>query len=349
MKRLRKFNSISAHLITRRMWIVSALAVTLTACGGSTSEERPDAEITMSAWSPTLLQAYSTHVGVGDNGSVYGLSSGNGTGNLTLMRFSVDGKQISFGGQVMQWAAADTSVLSVAEDPVTRAVFVAEGLTAQYGLNVFIGKGGSIKRMDTAGDVIKIFESTTVTPVAIAHHRSGNIYFLDGARLGVYRLSPQGEVNLLAQLSQGLPDVGASLFATRFQIGVSDSEVVYIWTSRTGSADFVRVRGATVENLSSLIPAASILGIGVYRENVYALQRLPVPAGPNGSSVVKQVLRKINSDGSVLTVAGSENGSDQLQFGSPGTIDRSTSWLGLTPDGIVHLRTPERYYSVKLR
>ena len=245
--------------------------------------------------------------------------------------------------------------VSVIEDPVTHAVLIAVGRsTPSWRINSKFTAGGFIARYTDQTPQI-LFESDTITPGGLARDGEGRLYFTDLETQALLRTGPAGENLKVLYGSVRAP--GAKpvdfTFLIKADVAVAGDGTVYAKTDRASLSSrdtVVRWRNGTVDLVNLLAGLSEPTdgsgvgrGLGMYGGNVFVFVRTK-----------KNVLvRMLNADGTLTTVAGTPDTVGSTQFGSPGVLDKDSRWLGITSDGRVHLdagdKNSRRFFDVQLR
>lgn len=241
--------------------------------------------------------------------------------------------------------------LAVWEDPVTREILVARCLIANVALNIntYLAGGGGIYRLElSSGQFIPLFESDSITPSGLTRDALGNLYTVDlktGDVLKISAGSPQ--VTKLFQVNGQQPLTAGGVpydFVLRSKglIAVTADGTVYatLVTSsprvasayRLYGAQWVRVRNGKAEMVSVQVPTQDNgipSGMGARGNSVFFLYK----------SAQSTVVRKVDAEGNLLTVAGVWDSHEKTRFGSPGVLSRTSKWIGIGSDGRLHLES----------
>lgn len=346
-------------VINRRVLGALALGATLSACGGGsdspvappTIATQPFGEVVASRWSeqlPTLRQPTSPvqygYVAVGASGLVYADARENN--EYVLKRYQPDGSGVETFR--LPSISRGFSQVSVLEDPDSGDVLIARSvITGARQLNAYLAGGGAIYRLNPrSGQFTTLFASDTITPSGLARDRAGNLYTLDIRTGDVLQLSKASQqITFLYQVNAVLPprdewswDLG--LEGARGTVAVTDDGTVYatLTGSSVAGSPFYE-RGAKLLRLrqgkADLISGSSAGEQALFSRFASYGNSLFFLIYSNGT----RVLRKLDASGKVFTIAGTLGAQGATQFGTPGVLSNTTEWIGLTPDGRVHLES----------
>ena len=369
-------------VLNRRLLGVWALGAALSACGGGGDDSivpvppappEPPAppvvtgQVVASAWSDALplfetgfISFAEAFVGVGVSGLIYfqAIEKFDEKYELVLKQCRPDGSLVSS----TRLQGGFPEQISVVETSSADEILVSVAFTAPSGMiNTKITVGGYIARLNTqSGEVRKILESDTICPAGLARDSAGSLYTLDLKTGNVLRLAA-GQ-NQAAVIYSAQPGAGASTNAAwdfvmyaKGMVAVTADGTVYATLSGTHSASaasygsnnsegqrMVRLRNGQADLIAPAPDAGRINGLGVLGNDVFALV----------NSQANTLVRKVDAAGVVSTVAGTPGSNAQTQWGAPGALGTQTQWIGLTPDGRIHLHGPAqaspRFYSVLL-
>ncbi|GAA4424715.1 immunoglobulin domain-containing protein [Acidovorax lacteus] len=239
--------------------------------------------------------------------------------------------------------------IAVWEDPATREILVARCLIASVALNIntYQAVGGGIYRLEpVSGQFIPLFESDRITPSGLARDTSGNLYTVDLKTGDVLKITAGSlQITTLYQVSGQQPLTAGGVpydFVLRSKglVAVTADGTVYatLVTSspRVAAAyqlygeQWVRVRNGKAEMISVRTPAQTngiTWGMGARGNSVFFLYK----------SAQSTLVRKVDAEGNVLTVAGTWGSQEKTQFGSPGVLGRTSKWIGIGSDGQLYL------------
>lgn len=329
----------SARPISRRTVGLLALGAALSACGGGGDSESALGRVSASDWSDALPAYVPTSpvqmgiIAVGASGLIYATSLEGSETVLTRYRPS--------GAVASQFrlprGPSPYTQIDVVEDTATGDILMARSAITGVFINTYAAAGGGIYRLNPAsGQITAIFESSTVTPSGLARDATGNLYTLDLKTGDVLKLpagSNQATV-LYRVTSEPVAPIGGSahdfVLSAKGVIAVTSDGTLYATLVAGGhragavygpyGAKAVRLRNGQADLLDA--PGGAF---GAWGTSLYYLS--------NG------LLRRLDAAGVVTTVAGTSGVSERTQFGSPGTLSSSAAWIGLTPDGRIHLES----------
>ena len=362
-----KNNLPSQFMLNRRTLGFLYLGAALSACGGGGSDainndEIPfNPEVIASNWSDTLPTSSAqewlypeNYINVGASGLIY-IKSAQG-----INQYKPDGtlvREISL--PTNQQKNTNIYSISIIEDTSTNDIFIAVAYAWVVNFNSYATLGGFIARLTPQSSQV-LFESNTVAPAGLARDKNGNLYFMDMKTGDVLRLAAASTEPTVIYRNEydrsGMTSDTDFVFFTRCNVVVTDDGTVYAHLTagygRPGGSIYypgiLRLRNGQVNVIN--MNAGDIRGFGAYGNSIFVLTQTYPPQGlrvPNSP-----LIRKIDAAGVVSTVAGTPNAQGSTQFGSPGVLSKTTSWVGLSPDGRIHLQswakeTP-RFYSVRL-
>ena len=309
-------------------------------------------QIVTSGWSQTLPVFGGTspvqfgHIAVGTQGLVYTVS--NEDGDYVLTRYLPAGTAVD--RFVLPRVSNAYTQIGLVEEASTGDILIARSLIKAAFINTYTATGGGIYRLNPgSGQFTALFESDTITPSGLARDGAGNLYTVDLNTGDVLKLSAgSNQITVLYQV-MGAPPAPIGGIAQDFSlsakgvVAVTSDGTIYATLVTAGhrassvygpyGAQAVRLRNGQAELIKGLGGA-----FGAYGNSLFALSNA--------------TLRKLDASGNVFTVAGTLGLNGKTQFGSPGTLSISAGWIGLTPDGRVHLESRDaagpRFFDIVL-
>lgn len=189
--------------------------------------------------------------------------------NSVIRKIAPDGMVSLFAGQ--------PGISGETNGPALQATFGRPAALAIDGVgNLYVGGSATIRKISTAGQVSTVHAAPGNIP-CIDVDRYGNLYFADNATLSVERLSPGGQLAVLAGSGSGCTDGNgaAAQFGSLDDLDADDAGNVYV-------ADGANAR------IRKIDPAGNVVTlVGSDCLNGYGLDRQPV----EGSGDVAQLGR----------------------------------------------------------
>lgn len=294
-------------------------------------------EVVTTGWSALPI---TNPIAVGADGSIYGVNYGSA--ETGLYRCRPDGMMIALAGALQSLPATAPSlpIYTVLEDLASGSIYVAEAYVTNN-FTYYIGGGGRIVRIDANGNVVKLFESSYLTPQGLARDTVGNLYTVDIGSTTLLRLSPQGTLFTLAKILSDTTKIDNVNFNT--WLTASPEGFVYSAAKSTTSTvseipGILRISPAGVTDRLYLGVRGAAndypSGLGWHADSLYALYRNPIENLATGGFVI----RRLRPSGEIMTVAGSVAETTQNEVGSPGKL-KYVVWKHMNTTGHILLKT----------
>jgi hypothetical protein len=313
-------------MLNRRSFSISALASTLSACGGGDSDDSPSGGIALAQGALSKLSQDQTAVGFGATGDIFVWDRGPSPteqNSSRLIRLASDGTPRPLLGTKQALDLKSPWRISVLKHS-NGNIYVSESYLEQYGLNVWAGKYGRIHRITPDGTHSVIYDAASaavpITPLVLAEGRGARLYALHVNTVSLYEISETGTPSLVTALTT------EPIANLRMTMGRDP----YVTMAMTQDGD------TFVSNISNSKPslykdqeANGIVAIG---NHIYALVKEKTGA---------MSLMRRNPDGSTQRIAGGLVASDSLNP-QPGPLSGSLGnnriqIVGATAEGTIIL------------
>ena len=242
--------------------------------------------------------------------------------------------------------------IGVVEDPETNDIFIS-GAYVNLGSRGSRVDGGFIARFTRQSSQI-LFESDAVAPTSLARDKEGNLYLMDMKKGDVLCLNiSTNEIKVIYRVvydkkfDEANTDFGGIYIQCK--VAVADNGAVYAYLKSQGHRSneayqkgILRLHNERADSIGGL----NTCDFGTYGNSLFFLSSAEGEVSPrisrvDAAGVISTVTEKINTPGST-------------QFASPGALSPNTSWVDMTPNGIIHLRSENegedpRFYTVRLQ
>lgn len=238
---------------------------------------------------------------------------------------------------------------------VSTAVNLSDKLAEPFGIavrgdEVYIADGNSGRILKASGGALTQFATGLKTPSAIAFDKDGNVFVADTGSQTIKKISPAGEITLIA----GTPDVAGSLdgeaLSARFNgpIGVAVADDGRVFVSDTYNDRIRVIEDGTVRTISGSdrgfadgmglsAKFDTPLGIAIWKGD-----KLLVADSGN------KRIRVVEHDGRVWTLAG--GGDEELADGIPGVASFvSPSAIATDESGTIFIADGNAIRAIGLR
>lgn len=298
--------------------------------------------VVASDWSRELPRNYGALIEVGSSGWVYVYDREK----HNLLRYKTDAS-VTEGYDLSRiaisvYGASDLRI-NVKEDASSGDILIARAWFTGASINISTAIGGGVYRINPgSGQVTTLVEPDTIVPSGLALDRFGNLYTIDLKTRNVLKIAADSHhVSVIYENKRAVGNAAQYPFtAPRGMVAVTDDGTVYATIESSypsplflddsvSGRSLLRLRDNQADAISiSHLPATwgSVAGWGAYGNDLVFLLK--------SSNFLVCV---IDVAGNVRTVAGTPGSTGPTQFGSPGILSDTSRWIGMTPDGRVHL------------